>query len=237
MTGKRAVRGLIFTVALALAASASARETGADPDDGRYTEEQMLLFGTHHLNNVTSESVLHYDFRQSGSHAREIDDKVTLVITRIAEDGAKDLSVEFLSGADRRPFADITNFHSNPVLMYFLQWDSEKMSGGQRVTHHHFRHLLRQGFRNNTHSEAVTVTHGGRRIKGRRVFLRPLAGEGGDKKYEGYAGKLYEFILAESIPGYIYSISTLIVGEDAGAEPLESVRMTFDRLEPVKSKE
>ncbi len=219
------------------AAVADTAPKAAPGADDEYTKEQRLLFDTPHLENVASESVLHYDFRQAGSHAREIEDQVTLEITRVAEDGAKNLSVEFLSGVNKRPFADITNFHSNPAIMYFLQWDVEKMSGGRRVTHHHFRHLLRQAFRTGTHSEEVTVTRGGRKLKARKVFMRPLAGRGDDKRYQGYTGKLYEFILSASIPGYIYSISTLIVGEETDAEPLESVRMVFNRLEPAEPKE
>ena len=119
--------------------------------------------------------------------------------------------------------------------MHFLQWDSEKMSGGRRVTHHHFRHLLRQAFRNDMRSEEVTVIYNGRKLKGTRLFFRPLANKADNKKYEGYPGKLYEFILIESIPGYVYSISTLITGKNPRAEPLESARMTFNRIESKKS--
>ena len=238
MTGgyaaRKAVLALVPAVALATVAAHGA-DTVPNADD--YTREQLLLFGTYHLGNVTSEAVLHYDFRQSGSHAPRIEDRVRLMVNRVAEDGTRDLSVEFLSGDHRKPFTDIQNFRSNPVIMHFLQWDSEKMSTGRRVSQHFFRHLMRQAFRTDARSEEVTVSYGGRELKGSKVFLTPLASKAGDERYTGYTGKRYEFILAEAIPGYFYSISTLIPGKDAHAEPIEAVKMTFRRLEPMKPTE
>ncbi len=221
-----------LTLALTLTLSAQAQE----PDAVAYTKEQLLLFGTRHLENIDSKAVLHYDFRQSGSRARAIEDRVTLEIKEIDENGGKHLSTRFLNGDEQRDFGDIRDFRSNPLIMYFLQWDVEKMDNDSRLSHHHYRHLLRRAIRVGTHSKEVTITHEQRKLQGHKVFFRPLTSKEDDERYGNYAGKRYEFILAETIPGYIYSISTLIPGEQPDDEPLEFTRLTFNRLEPAGSK-
>lgn len=221
---------IAWVVTVLVAPQASAQ------DEGKYTKEQLLLFGTQHLKNVVSPGVLHYDFHQSGPISGEMEDQVTLTVNRINENGAKDLSTEFLSGANRREFNDVPGFHSNPLIMYFLQWDVEKMGAASGVSHHYYRSLLRGAMRVGARSEEVTVRHEGRELKGNKVFFDPLTSKQGDKRYENHFSKRYEFILTESIPGYIYSISTLVPGEKPGDKPLERTQITFNRFEPAKTK-
>lgn len=218
-------------VALALVVTASAQ------DGDTYNKEQILLFGTYHLENVTSPGVLHYDFQQSGSINHEIEDQVTLAITRVNENGSKNLSTEFLSGDNRRDFNDMPDFNSNPLIMYFLQWDVEQMDASSGISHNHYRRLLRSAMSSGIRSEEVVVNHAGRTLEGQKVFFEPLAGSEYQDKYGDHIKKRYEFILAESIPGYIYSISTLVPGEKSGDEPLGYTRLTFNRLESAEAKQ
>lgn len=229
------VPGLIPSALAALAALVAASAASAQYED-QYSKEQMLLFGTQHLDNVTSPGVLHYDFRQSGRIGGELEDQVRLTISRIDESGGKDLSTEFLSGDNNRRFSDIPGFRSNPLIMYFLQWDVEKMGAGGRVSHHYYRRLLRGALRVGARSKEVTVSHAGRQLKADLVFFEPLTGKKGDAKYKHNFSKRYEFVLTEAIPGYIYSISTLVPGEKADDDPLEHIQITFNRLEPAKAK-
>lgn len=219
-----------FLVLSLAALSLSAEE---DRAGNGYNKEQMLLFGTHHLDNVNCRVVLKYDFKQQGSHTRELNDLVALEISDIAEDGSKNLKVEFLSGKDRRPFADIEGFRSNPLVMYFLQWDVEKMGSGGTVTHHYFRHLLRQAFLTDVSSKEITVTHGGKPVKATRILLSPLGDDKeGVRKYRNYVRKTYEFVLADAVPGRIYRIATLVPGAEPGDGVMERTEMKFSRMEP-----
>ena len=234
MNGRGVNRLVIWLVAwllVALLVTVSAQD-----NDG-YSREQMLLFGTQHLENIDSPGVLYYDFHQSGPINRAIEDRVTLAVTRVNESGSKDLSTVFLSGDNRREFGDIPGFHSNPLIMYFLQWDAEKMAASSGVSHHYYRHLLRSAMRSGARSEEVVIDHGGRKLQGHRVFFEPLTGNKGQEEYGGRVTKRYEFILTGAIPGYVYSISTLVPGEKSGDEPLGYTRLTFNRLESAETKQ
>ena len=227
--------GGVWLAALAVTALFASPAITAQDED-KYSKGQLLLFGTQHLENVLSPGVLHYDFHQSGPISGDLKDQVTITIDRIDENGGKDLRTEFLSGANRREFGNVPGFRSNPLIMYFLQWDVEKMGAISGVSHHYYRSLLRGAMRTGARSEEVTVRHGGRELKGDKVFFEPLTSKKGEMKYKDQFSKRYEFILSESIPGYLYSVSTLVPGEKPGDEPLERTQIIFNRFEPTKAK-
>ncbi|MDD9806417.1 MAG: hypothetical protein OXU44_05675 [Gammaproteobacteria bacterium] len=218
--------GLVALALLLLAPLALAQETGDE-----YSKEQLLLFDTPHLRNIRSEASLHYDFRQHGAQTEAIENRVTLKITGLSESGGKNLETAFLSGANGRNYA-IEDFRGNPLIMYFLEWDVTKMGRESAISRHYFRHLMKQAFLTAAASEEITFTHDGRRIKGHKVFLEPLASRKGDDRYRNYPAKRYEFVLADDIPGGIYSIATRLPGAAPEDGLLEHTEMKFSRIEP-----
>lgn len=202
-----------------------------DDEGGGYTRAQQLLFGTPHLDNVGARASLYYDFRQHGAAAEVIEDReILLEITSVSESG-KDLETAFLGDAGDRTYA-VENFRGNPMLMFFLEWDVSKMDDGSVVSRHYFRNLLRGAFRN-AESEEVTFAYGGRSISGHKVFFDPLASKKGDPKYKNYPAKRYEFVVADDVPGGVYSITTRIPATTATGEVLEYTEMKFNRIEPA----
>jgi len=226
---RRLLAGLAALVAATLLSAplALAQEAG----DG-YSKEQLLLFDTPHLRNIRSAASLHYDFHQHGAQTEAIDNHVTLKITGLTERGGKDVETAFLSGAGGRNYA-IRDFLGNPLIMYFLEWDVTKMGRDSAISRHYFRNLIKQAFLTAAASEEMTFTHGGRRIKGHKVFFEPLASKKGDDRYKNYPAKRYEFVLADDIPGGIYSIATRLPGAAPEDEVLEHTEMTFSRIEPL----
>ena len=210
------------------------------PAETQYSEAQKLLFSTPHLSNVESAAVLYYDFSQHGSQTRNFDDEITLTITNILEDGGKDVNVSFLSGENNRPYSDIKGFHSNPLIMFFLQWDVEKMDSGSKVTHHYFRHLLRQAFLTDADSKEIELDFAGRKVKAHKIFFQPLLEQKADALYQSYPSKQYEFIISDAVPGGIYSIATLIPSAASGensttsATSIEHTLIQFSRSDEIK---
>ena len=237
------MRRLAFAVTFALAPLAFAPAPFAqdaqgaparDDAGGGYTREQQLLFATPHLDNIRARSALYYDFRQYGSAAEAIEDReILLKITGVSADGAKNLETAFLDDAGKRTYA-VENFRGNPILMFFLEWDVNKMGDDGAVSSHHFRRLLRNGFRD-AESEEVTFAYGGRDVDGHKVSFVPLASKKGDPRYKNYPAKRYEFILADDIPGGVYSIATRIPAATAKGGAPEHAEMKFNRVEPASA--
>ena len=230
---------LFFCVTSAFADEHSSKEK-MEQTDSDYSDAQRLLFSTPHLDNIETEGILYYDFRQHGANTISFNDEITLTIKGISERGGKDVEVSFLSGEHNRPYSDIRDFRSNPLLMFFLQWDVEKMDSGSKVTHHYFRHLLRQAFLNTADSEEIKIDFEGRKETAHKVFFQPLVEQQDAELYKDYPKKYYEFVLSDAVPGGVYSISTLIPSSadtekaDASAEPIESTVIQFNRANMSK---
>jgi len=227
---------LLFCITLAFADTQPSEEQKEQVGND-YSEAQELLFSTPHLDNIKNEAALYYDFRQHGANTLSFNDEIILTITGISERGGKDVEFSFLSGENNRPYSDIKDFRSNPLLMFFLQWDVEKMDSGSKVTHHYFRHLLRQAFLTNADSEEIKIDFEGRSETAHKVFFQPLVQQQDDDLYKDYPQKYYEFVVSDAVPGGIYSISTLIpsktgIGkDDASVEPIESTLIRFNRMD------
>ena len=232
---------ILFLCTMLAFADESSSKANKEQTGNPYSKEQKLLFSTPHLTNIKTKAALYYDFHQHGSKTRNFDDEIILTITGISENGGKDLEISFLSGENNRAYSNIRDFRSNPLLMFFLQWDVEKMDSGSKITHHYFRHLLRQAFLDDIESEEIKIDFEGHSVAANKIFFQPLSKQQGDAHYENYPQKYYEFVLSDAIPGGIYSISTLMAsGSDAekddtsSAEPLESTLIRFNRIDMVE---
>ena len=197
-----------------------------------YSEAQELLFATQHLQNINDAATLYYDFTQSGIETTKIDDKVTIEITNVQKHGGKDVEIMFLSGEQEREYMGVKNFRSNPVIMFFLQWDVEKMGENSDVSQHYFRHVIRNAFVDKAQSKDVTLSYGEGNLSGKQIILEPFKMEQDTVKYQKLMSKRYEFTVSDLIPGGIYSIKTIIPGEDAQNQPKEYTQMLFAQVEP-----
>lgn len=204
--------------------------------EGDYTEAQNLLFKTPHLDNIDATSQLHYTLKQSGSLAHKIDDEIVLSITAIHADKSKDITPRFLSGKREKKFPGVEKFRGNALLLYFLEWDIEKMHSNRtmnmgEIHQQYFQHVIRNGF----HEAKVTdskVTYNGKELPARRVIMQPLAPMKGNPKYLHMWNKRYEFVLAD-VPGGIYRISTRILSDKPRQPPKERTVITFSRVAPA----
>ena len=222
-----AFASFVFACALFVPDVPAQDDTGDD-----YTREQQMLFDTPHLDNIRARASLYYDFHQRGAAAKIIEDReILLKVTGVSADGAKNLETAFLDDAGERAYA-VENFRGNPILMFFLEWDVNKMGDDSAVSRHYFRDLLRNEFRS-AESEEITFAYGGRNVNGHKVSFAPLASKQGDPKYKNYPAKRYEFVLAGDIPGGIYSIATRIPSKTGKGEALEYTEMRFNRVEPA----
>lgn len=228
-----------FAACLTFAAVIPGEGDARQSSDG-YNKGQMLLFNTPHLDNVVAKSRLHYKFEQSGSLTHELSDNIVLSVTAINADGGKDVEPQFLSGSNQRKFDAVEGFRGNPLLLYFLEWDIEKMHDNHTMNNHRIhrqflQHKIRNAFATDTEFERESVSLGdGKKLKTRRVSLQPLAGAKDNPKYMHMWNKRYDFILAD-VPGGIYQIVTQIPGEKPGDRPKERTEITFDRIDPAEA--
>ena len=227
---------LLLPFAIARADAPDARAPGAS---GAYSEAQVLLFNTPHLRNIAEESRLHYEVAQTGSLAQTLTDQIVLSITAINEHGGKDIKPQFLSGKNERKFPAVQGFRGNALLLYFLEWDIEKLQGNRTMNMHrihrqYFQSMVRNAFSTRARVEDGIISFSGRQLKAKNIHLRPMSALKADPKYAHIWNKQYEFVLAD-VPGGIYRIVTRIPGDKPDDPPKEHMEITFSRVVPASA--
>ncbi len=209
----KVVRHAIFQVLAAFAVGFCTVSLGGSLGHaGEYTKAQVLLFDTPHLSNIRSTGSLRYDFDQRGTEVVGFSDSVELFITKIHEDGSKNLRVDFLTGRRRLPFSPVEGYRGNPLVMLFLQHDVVAMArelGGQP---NYFRNRLRDALAKGGQIENFILSHGGQDLEAVRVTLTPFLGDRYRENFGAHENKTYEFVFAEDLPGGIYQIRTSVPG-------------------------
>lgn len=211
----------------------------AERDDKGFSKAQVLLFNTPHLKDIVAVSQLHYDVVQTGTLAHKLDDKIVLSITEIDASGGKNITAQFLSGDNEKKFPGVEGFQGNALLLYFLEWDIEKMhedrtKNKNRIHRQFFQHKMRNAFATAEYDTGSVPLGDGKALLTRSVRMQPLVEAQSQPKYAHLWNKRYEFVLAD-VPGGIYKIVTEIPGEKPEDPPKERLEITFNRIVPAEA--
>jgi hypothetical protein len=173
---------------------------------------ETLLFETDHLATIAHPSKLEYHFSWDGANAFE--DRVILTLT--GDGPLHDVEPDYLSGVQHVAYPPVEQSHGNPLLLFFLEHDLREMQRETKGTTGYFRRLIRLALaKADLKVESTTVAVGGRQLPARRVMIEPFrADPNAASRYPRLAGKTYEFILADEVPGQIVTIATHVASAD-----------------------
>lgn len=198
-----------------------------DASDVEYSEAQVALFQTPHLDNIEQPVTLEYEYQREAEPDDSFVDKVAMTVTKISPDGGKDVTFEYLTGANRRPFGDIEGFHGNPLIMVFLEDDLQRMSkklGGGAV---YMRNKIRNAFRESGKTRKITFDLNGRAVEGTEVTVTPFAGDKNLDRLGPYEQKIYEFVVSSEVPGGIFLMRGTVPSPSAAEKPLVQSTLTY----------
>ncbi len=195
----------------------------ATPAEGKtektqLSEAQILLFETPHLKNIGTPSVITYRFERKSQFKDDFKDTVKVKIDKVLPDGAKDVSFEFFTGRQNRPYPALEHFSGNPLVMVYLSRDVTEMARLVGGSTNFYRSKVRYGFMDKATVSEVEVPGPNGPVKGHKIEMKPFVAET-DRAYEMGPNlqKTYEFIVSEDVPGGLYSIRTM-VPPDPGKE-------------------
>lgn len=191
-----------------------------------YSVAQRAIFNTPHLANITEPVTLRYTYKHQGTMEQAFDDVVDVIITKVMPDGGRDVSFNFLSDKHHHDFPMVEGFHSNPVIMMFLEHDVAGLSSQTGGSALYFRNRIRDAFVDRATAEEVMVPYGGKEVPATHVTLQPFLQDPMRERFEKFAEKTYEFYLAPDVPGGVYSIRVLTPGGSAD-KPLEENLLQF----------
>jgi hypothetical protein len=196
-----------------------------------YSAAQVALFDTPHLANIDKPTTLHYVFRHQGTLEQAFDDVVDMTITAITPEGRKNVTFNFLSDKHHQDFPPMEGFRGNPIIMMFLEHDVTALSQQTGGSSLYFRNRIRDAFVDRATTEPTTVNFNGRDVAATRITLQPFLQDPLRDRFEKFAEKTYEFLLAPEVPGGVYSLRAMTPGA-APDKPLEENLLQFQDAGP-----
>lgn len=204
-----------------------------DPSDYEFSDAETRLWLANHLKNITRPARLHYQFEKRGSYEEGFVDSVYLDIVEINQDGSKNAEMQFFSGARAQPFGagNVTEITGNPVLGTYLGGDVQDMNRLTRGSWRYFQRRIKLALAEGATIEEISVDFDGRSVKAQRISITPFLKDPHRSEFEQFAGKRYEFVLSDEIPGTLYQIHTLVPGANGAAVPLLEETLTLRQVQ------
>jgi hypothetical protein len=189
---------------------------------------ETLLFETGHLASIAHPAKLEYRFSWDGSAA--FTDRIILTIK--GDGPLHDVEADYLSGVQHVAYPPVEQSRGNPLLLFFLEHDLREMQRETKGTTGYFRRLIRLALAQpNLKIESTNVAVGDRQVAARRVLIEPYRSDpNAASRYPRLAGKTYEFILADEVPGQIVSLATRVVTADGKSQ---TARVDWAGLTPM----
>ena len=192
----------VGTVILILAVKANA-VTG-------YSEVNNALFDSPHMKNIMQPTTLHYSYKKESYIEDAAEDIIDVEVTNIRNTGRRDLSFEFFTGPNKRPYQSMENQQGNGMFVLFLEWDVHELERQTEGSWRYFQRKIRWALAEGASTKEVEIDFLGKKIKGIQYIIQPYASDPKSDRYHLYAQKYYIFTLSEDIPGEFYQIKTIV---------------------------
>ncbi|MBT4770452.1 MAG: hypothetical protein HOO00_08035 [Rhodospirillaceae bacterium] len=233
---------LIVSASAPAVAGEKAAEIDFTPDESNpYSEANIELFSTNHLESIDVPTEIIYDFEHKGSLDNEFKGRVLVLVTKVLPSGRKNLSFKFLSGKRKVRFPSYKSFTGNPLFMLFLERDAremQKMTGGNALF---FRNRVRHALAGLAHVTPINFPFEGKTVDGKEIRVKPFTREslalfegtkGLEKRFLRFINKEYIVVTSPNVPGGIYSITATTPSENEG-DPLSVETVNFVGTEVI----
>jgi hypothetical protein len=204
----------------------------ASPDSPpEVNQAQRLVFMNDGMRNVPVGGVLEYGFSSGGKNRESFTDRVLVKVSRVGEDGRRDMEFDFLTGERHLDFHPATAYRGNPISIHFLERDISELAKETGGDIAYFRNRVRRAF---THPDIrpAKVALDGKELDGVSVSVTPFVDDPNEGRFPAYANKRYDFLFSEQIPGGLYRIRTT-VPDASGQGPAIEEDLTFRAKTPA----
>lgn len=212
-----AVRAGLVALALAALVAACGAATAADVPDASPAER--LVFMQPHLANLNPPRQLLYDYVRDADGEPRQTDRMTLDFKDTPASGCCAVTGRFMTGTRELTLPDIDAARSNPMLLYYLEFEVRELNRLTQGQSAHFRKRIRQALVDSAEISAVTIRWDGRDVPAQEVRIKPYLDDPFRGRFEKQARKEYGFVFSEAVPGGVYQIHTLIPPARAGGAP------------------
>ena len=215
-----------FAVLLALALAPNG--TCAAETTGTVTD---LVFDADLMGRIEKPATFDYDFRMEGRTFKEpYTSAAHMEVREVAPDGEKKVWFDLFEGPNRRQFGPTEAKAQNPLVLVFLQRDVVQMANLTGGSSGYFQQRLRAAFNEPAEVAQTTIEVGGASVPATRIRMRPFKDDPKIDRFPAFAGKVYEFVVSDSVPGGLYRVASEVPDPKSG-ETILAESMTFKDIE------
>jgi hypothetical protein len=203
----------VALVAFALAGSPVQAEGESPPPSAA----EKLLFMEPNLDGMKAPTTLRYQFvHNEASPTANFKDIVEIQFARGKAVACCTVSGTFLTGERAMRPPEVEDARSNPVLMYFLEYEVRQLQRATKGGQAHFRKQIRLSFVDKAEVTPTRIQWGGREVDATTVQVSPFLDDPFRARFEREAQKVYTFVLSNAVPGGIYQIRSRLPDPAAG---------------------
>ncbi|MEY8877390.1 MAG: hypothetical protein AB9M60_12835, partial [Leptothrix sp. (in: b-proteobacteria)] len=109
---------------------------------------------------------------------------------------------------------------SNPLLLYFLEFEVRRLQAASKGQAAHFRRRIRLALVDAAVVKDIEIDRAGQRVKAHEITVSPFLTDPYRVRFEQEATRRYRFVIADDLPGQFAEIEVTQPG--AGAKPRRS---------------
>ena len=209
--------------ALALLATFAVQDPArAEGDSPPPSAAERLLFMDAHLARMKAPTTLRYQFvRTDAKGTGSFKDTVDIAFARGGTTPCCKVSGTFLSGERAMRPPEVDDARSNPVLMYYLEYEVRQLQRATKGGVAHFRKQIRMSLVDQAEVSPTRIQWEGREVDATTVRVSPFLNDPYRARFEREAQKVYTFVMSEAVPGGIYQISARLPDAATGTTTLE----------------
>lgn len=185
------------------------------------------LFDKGLLAGVPVPTTLRYRFERAGDEVEQLVTAPVTVEVAAAPGEGKRVLIRLFEGAGRREIGPITAKEQNPLVITFLQFDSNEMGRLTGGAAGYFQQRIRAALSAPAESAPLDVEVDGARHAATRLVIHPFRDDPAIDRFPKFRDKAYEFVVAPDLPGGIYRLGTVVPDlKDGHAVVSESITFT-----------
>lgn len=189
-----------------------------------------LFFNTPYLSKVPPGSALTYAYKHTTARPElgaSFDETLRLNVAASPEKPEQRITDLDIDRAGHKSEAGpFPTLNGNPVSLVLLERDVKEMAQLSKGSPFYLRNRVRDALGNGRVEEA-RFEYDGRQVAGWKLILTPFAQDPNKDKLAELAGRRYEFLFSDEVPGGLYAIDVVTPKLDGSAPLIEtSLKLT-----------
>lgn len=184
-----------------------------------------LFFDQPYLQKVLPGTRIAYVYRHVTAEEKlgeSFNETMELKVDADPQDGAKRIAdVDIMRGTQHREAGPFPTMNGNPISLVLLERDVREMAALSKGSPFYLRNRVKDGLVAGK-VEETRVDYDGRSIAAWKLTMTPFATDPNKDKLLELAGRRYEFVFADEVPGGIYAIRVITPQADGKANMIET---------------